>query len=73
MRQYAIKQTAEFSEELKSICLGNPEIMKKLRSGLTIAQNNDEKRNIKAGDMLIFVKAGDEFEEAVKKYAYWNN
>lgn len=79
--QYAIKQTAEFSEVLKEVCFGKPEVMKKLRAGMSVVQEDiatdiigkDLGVIIKAGDLSIFVKSGDEFEAVVKKYAYWHN
>lgn len=73
MTQYAIKQTKEFSEELKSVCFGNAETMKKLRTAMNVFQADIEGTTIKAGDVSIHVENGDEFEDVVKKYAYWHN
>jgi hypothetical protein len=73
LTQYAIKQSKEFSEELKTVCGGKPEIIKKLRTAMSVFQNDIPEKSIKAGDISIYIESGDEFEMVVKKYAYLNN
>jgi hypothetical protein len=74
MTQYAVKQTKEFSEELKNVCFGKPVILKKLKEAMSVFQNDIPEKNIKAGDISIHVEDGkDEFEAVVKKHAYFHN